>query len=249
MTDHAAAGPSSSTMWMQCPASITLAAGRTRPPSVYAMEGTAAHTIAEMIIRGELFPPRKIVVEGKEFIIDTPMYRALRSYVDFAFRIINDADEWHCEKRVGIQWPYFRDLVWGTTDFAARTDTHLDIVDLKYGQGVLVSPDSAQLKIYAIAAYHTLWPDDLIETVSLTIVQPRVDARPKTHTMTGEELGVWAEEQLRPAMHRIVRNDHTEVAGSWCRWCVRKSECKAFANHKNSVAAEIFDDGIDFTDQ
>ena len=47
-------------MWLNCPASITLAEGRTRPSSRYAKEGTAAHSIAQMILNGDLFPPSKL---------------------------------------------------------------------------------------------------------------------------------------------------------------------------------------------
>ena len=60
---HALASPSSAGMWMTCPASITKANGRTRPSSVYAREGTAAHKIAEMVAGGDI--PGAVVLIGQ----------------------------------------------------------------------------------------------------------------------------------------------------------------------------------------
>jgi hypothetical protein len=124
----------------------------------------------------------------------------------------------------------------------------LEVVDLKYGKGVQVDPDSAQLKIYALAAAESLWPRNLFRHVRLTIVQPRMDTVPKTHLLSAPELWLWKKTALIPAIERIEGGDTTEKAGSWCRWCIRKSECQAFASHKSSIAAEIFDDGVDFTE-
>ena len=246
MTDHAACSPSSAAMWLNCPASITLAEGRTRPSSKYAKEGTAAHRIAEMILGGEIFPPGKVAVEGSEFIVGMPMLTALHPYLDFVFDLSAEADDMYFEARVSIGDD---NLVWGTTDCAALTNDVLDIVDLKYGKGVSVDPDSAQLKIYALSAWSTLWPDQPIRQVNLTIVQPRMDAEPKTHRMKVKDLLEWEKTQLKPAIKKIEDGDTTEKAGSWCRWCVRKNECAAYASHRVSIAAEIFDDGVDLSER
>lgn len=242
MTDHAAASPSSAEMWMNCPASVTLAEGRTRPSSLYAKEGTAAHRIAEMILGGDLFPPGKITIEGNEFIVGLPMLRALNPYIDFVQKLQDQTVDVRIEQRVHL----YGDTggpVWGTTDCVAKRGRVLDIVDLKYGKGVSINPDHAQLKIYAIAAAHTLWSPIDFDTVNLTVVQPRINMVPQTHTMDVGDLWDWEFNVLRPSIHMIEMQDTTEKYGHWCRWCVRKSECNAFKNHKNTQAAEIFDDG------
>lgn len=240
MTDHAAASPSSAEMWMNCPASVTLAEGRTRPSSLYAKEGTAAHRIAEMILGGDLFPPGKITVEGNEFIAGLPMLRALNPYIDFVQKLQDQTVEVHIEKRVGIDGG----IVWGTTDCVAKAGRVLHIVDLKYGKGVPVDPDHAQFKIYALASVHTIWPyGHNFDEVNLTVVQPRINPVPQTHVMGFGDLLAWHYTELMPAVERIQQGDTTEKYGHWCRWCVRKGECNAFKNHKNTQAAEIFDDG------
>lgn len=241
MTQHAAAAPSSAAMWLNCPASITRAEGKVRPSSSYAREGTAAHKIAEMVIGGDLFPPGKITVEGQEFIVGIPMLRALNSYITVVEGLQALCPEVYVEQRVGIEWS--KGHVWGTTDCAAADDKFLHIVDLKYGKGVPVHPDSAQLKIYALGAWHTLWPGRAFKKVTLTVCQPRIDPLPQTHIMSGRDLVTWSDRELLPAVDRILRNDGTEKAGSWCRWCVRRDECAAFRTQKNAAAADAFDDG------
>ena len=45
-----------------------------------------------------------------------------------------------------------------------------------------------------------------------------------------------------PALDDIKAGDTTENAGPHCRWCVRKTECKAFAGKHQTHAAAAFDD-------
>jgi hypothetical protein len=227
-------------MWMNCPASVTLAEGRTRPSSLYAKEGTAAHSIAELILSGELFPPDRITVEGSEFIVGLPMLRALNPYVDFIQKLQDQTVDVWIEKRVGLDGG----VVWGTTDCVAKAGRVLHIVDLKYGKGVPVDPDHAQFKIYALASVHTLWPQDysLLDEVNLTVIQPRINPIPQTCKMSFDDLLGWGVVELQPAMKRIQQGDTTEKYGHWCRWCVRKGDCNAYKNHKNVQASAVFDD-------
>jgi hypothetical protein len=232
-------------MWISCPASITKSAGKTRPSSKYAREGSAAHVIAEMIIGGNIFPPGKITIEGEQFIVGLPMLRALNPYIDYVQRLQARTPDVHVEERVKVG---NGSLVWGTADCAALDGEDLYIADLKYGKGVPVEPDSAQLRIYAVAAIDTLWRRRVIGTVTLTVVQPRLDPVPKSIRLDMAELVQWAESELNPAMRRIVRGDETEKVGPYCRWCVRKPECESFRSYKSTLAADIFNDGVDLSD-
>ena len=81
MSAHAACSPSSASMWLQCPASVTLTKDAVRPSSKYAREGTAAHAVAEMTLGGDIFLPDKINVEGDEVIVSPGMCRALNPYI------------------------------------------------------------------------------------------------------------------------------------------------------------------------
>jgi hypothetical protein len=242
MSAHALASPSSAEMWMHCPASITKSEGRVRPSSIYAKEGTAAHKIAELLIGGDMFPPTNITVEGTQFVVGKQMLDYLNDYVDFVQGLEKTGDVW-IETRVGLT--YTNGMVWGTADCIGhdKKQSILTIADLKYGKGVPVAPDTAQLKIYALGAMDHLqiFPD----WVNLMVFQPRLDPQPKTHVMDFGEMMEWGANNLRPAVQRLEDGDLTENAGSWCRWCVRRNECAAFASKKSASASEIFNDGVD----
>ena len=240
MSAHAACSPSSASMWLACPASVTLTKDATRPSSKFAREGTAAHAVAEMTLKGDIFLPDRVSVEGDEFIVSPGMCRALNPYVSHveALRALPGA-EVVLEKRLIV--PGTEGLVWGTLDCGVKAEG-LHVVDLKFGKGVAVEPDTPQLKLYALAlAQHfNVWDSD----VTLTICQPRVGGEPlRSHPTTVQDLLEWLVDVVRPAVVRIKEGDTSEVAGAHCRWCVRKTVCVAFANKHQTHAASAFDDG------
>lgn len=60
---HAKLSPSSAERWMSCPGSVALNEGKEDRGSSYAAEGTAAHELAEKILRGIQQP-----VDASEFV-------------------------------------------------------------------------------------------------------------------------------------------------------------------------------------
>ena len=213
-----------------------------RPSSKFAKEGTAAHMVAEMILGGDIFLPDKVVVEGDEYVVSPGMCRALNPYVDHVqkLRALKGARVF-LEKRLGVPETY--GMVWGTLDCGVHVSRHLHVVDLKFGRGVAVDPGGPQLRLYALAlagATRVTTPSIL---VTMTICQPRIDGGPlRSSVMTLGELHGWREDVVKPAVLKIRGGDQTENAGAHCRWCVRKTECRAFANKHQGHAAAAFDD-------
>lgn len=245
MSAHAACSPSSASMWLACPASVTLTKDMTRPSSRYAREGTAAHSVAEMVLQGDIFLPDKIIVEGDEYIISVGMARALNPYVSHvqALQALPGA---LCvlEKRLAV--PLTDGLVWGTLDCGVYDPEceDLHIVDLKFGRGHIVDPEGPQLKLYALALAGHFKETNPAIRVTLTICQPRVGGDPlRSHVMMLGDLFEWRRDVVIPAIERISLGDPTEIAGAHCRWCVRKTECKGFARKHQGHASSVFDDG------
>ena len=80
--------------------------------------------------------------------------------------------------------------------------------------------------------------------VTLTICQPRIGVDPlRSHVTTLGELQDWRDKVVLPAVTAIKAGDTTEHAGPHCRWCVRQTECAAFAVKHQDRAAAAFDDG------
>src|SRR5699024_930183 len=65
----------------------------------------------------------------------------------------------------------------GTGDVVLISDGILEVIDLKYGKGVAVSAvDNPQLRLYGIGAYSQYEMLYDIDSVVMTIVQPRLDS-------------------------------------------------------------------------
>lgn len=227
MTKHADASPSSASIWLKCPASVTLARGKKRLPSPYTREGTAAHEAAERIING-LPAPASIAVDGEDITISDDMLDHIDVYTKYVDGLAKRSHVFQIETKLELL--DLPEPLFGTSD-AMGWDSHaseLEIVDLKYGKGVVVGVDgNPQLKIYGLGGWRKF---KTAKTVKLTIVQPRTAGPPvQSVTLGVGELLVWQMETLEPALQRIADEDSTETPGPHCRWCVRAGECKTLA--------------------
>ena len=228
MTKHADASPSSASIWIKCPASVTLARGKKRLPSPYTREGTAAHSAAEALVKGQP-APAIVTVDGEDIAISEEMLEHVAHYTKYVEALKADANWFAAEERLVLS--ELPEPMFGTADALAYTifpHKTLEIVDLKYGRGVPVGVENnPQLKIYGLGGLHKV-PDAL--RVKLTIIQPRTAGPPVQSVVLGAgELRFWQVEVLEPALKRIADDDDTESPGSHCRWCVRAGECKALA--------------------
>ena len=236
---HADASPSSANIWIQCPASVTLARGKQRRPSPYTREGSAAHEAAEHIIHG-LPAPAIVKVDGEDIDITEEMLDHVKTYTDYVDALAKNADWFAAETKLEL-----KDLpepLFGTSDAMAYTGAinTLEVVDLKYGKGVSVNVvNNPQLKIYGLGGLRKV--GDGVDRVKLTVVQPRTAGPPvQSVTLSAGELWVWQADTLEPALQRIADNETTETPGVHCRWCVRAGECKTLAAVAQAEARAAF---------
>lgn len=75
----------------------------------------------------------------------------------------------------------------------------------------------------------------------MTIVQPRLD-NVSTDTMTVDELLEWAETVVKPAAAQAHAGEGEYKAGSHCRWCKVKGNCRARADANMAALAYEFQD-------
>jgi hypothetical protein len=195
-----------------------------------------------MTLNGDIFLPDKITVEGDEFIVSPGMCRALNPYITHVQSLMAlPKAKVFLEKRIGV--PKTFHLVWGTLDCGVYTPGQLFVADLKFGRGVTVGPEGPQLKFYALGLASQVKEKRRSTKVTLTICQPRVGGEAlRHHTATLGDLMDWRDDEVTPALVRIRDGDETEIAGAHCRWCVRKTECAAFAGKHQGHAAAAFDD-------
>jgi len=126
----------------------------------------------------------------------------------------------------------------GTCDCLLIGDGVLHIVDFKYGQGVPVScENNPQLMYYALGAYALFAATDEIQTVRMSIVQPRIQEEPETFEMPLADLLDWAEKTLQPAAMLAWEGKGNFAPGEkQCRFCKAYPTCRAWQDKYGDLA-------------
>lgn len=241
---HADASPSSSNIWINCPASVTKARGRQRLPTPYTREGTAAHQLAELRLRGKKIKGvTSVLVDNEDVPVTPEMLDAVDIYVSYVEKLMKRG---YSQVETRVDLGYADEDISGTSDFfnVWAANFLVENADFKYGQGYVVDPGSSQNRIYGLGVLNHLGPFADIRMVRLTIVQPRTDERNpiKSVDLDVNELISWELDVLKPAVARLAANDPTETPGDHCRWCVRAGECHALAALAQANAQVAFGD-------
>lgn len=101
--------------------------------------------------------------------------------------------------------------------------------------GVLVEAErNPQLMLYAFGALHTFGDFYDIETVAVTIYQPR-RANVDTWEISVAELQHWAETEVKPKAE-LAAGEGRFCPGSWCQFCKIAATCRARAKANLALA-------------
>ncbi len=243
---HATLGASTANRWMSCPGSVALSQGMPTTSSIYAEEGTAAHALAELSLRQGVDPHTYVgtTIEGVE--VDDDMADNVGVYVDYVNSIIAEVGpgRWHVEQRFNLAVLNPPAPMFGTADFVAYQEENrsLHVVDLKYGQGVVVEvKGNKQLRYYALGAVLAN-NSSAIDNVVIHVVQPRAlhpDGFIRSETITYEELIGFAGELL-DAARRTQDPDAPLVTGSHCKFCPAIAICPAKYEEAQAIAQTEF---------
>ncbi len=201
MSSHALLSPSSSSRWMMCPPSARLCENVEEKSSIFAEEGTEAHTLCEYKVNKALGidcedPTPTLSYHNEE------MEGCAEEYAAFVL------DAFQAEKNEGkdplIPTEQSLDIsryvpdCSGTGDCIIIADRSLHIIDFKYGQGVAVSADhNTQMMLYALGALDMFGSLYGVSKVMMTVFQPCL-ANVSTFTMMADDLANWAESYLKP---------------------------------------------------
>lgn len=237
MSDHALLSPSSAHRWLQCTPSAVLEESFANQSSSAAEEGTAAHALCEYKIKKAIGERCTKPVSEADTV---EMQECSDAYAEFVLERYEQA-KGRCrdpllliEQKVDFS-AYVKDG-FGTADCIIVSDNTLQIIDFKYGQGVLVDAyENPQMKCYALGAlemYNALYD---IKEVVMTIFQPRRD-NVSGYTLSVAELLTWAERVLKPKAEQAIRGKGEFAAGGWCRFCRAKAVCRKRAEENMRLA-------------
>jgi len=256
---HALLSASSSKRWLACPPSARLEEQLPEEKSAYAQEGTLAHKLAEAHISHYLgHIDKNQFREETHSIEQNPMYsqdmpQNIQSYLDLAMERINAA--WAKTKDAVILLEQKLDFSpwvpegFGTGDLVIITDSTLEIIDLKYGQGVTVdAKDNSQLSLYALGAIHQFGCLYDLSLVKMTICQPRREHL-STEEMTVEDLLNWGETFVKPRAQMAMEGEGEFQAGEHCRFCRARFTCRARAEEDLKLARFDFKEPELLTDE
>ena len=238
---HARLSPSSSERWIRCPPSIKLGEEYGPPDegSVYAEEGTEAHSLCEFLLRKargeEAVDPRP----GFKYY-DQEMQECAEGYRDAVMELFEQFEGAALCIEQRIDFSRFVPGGFGTSDCVIVGDGKLIVVDFKYGKGVSVdAKENSQLKCYALGAYEIFSALYEIEEITLVIYQPRISNYSKW-SLTREDLLSWAENTLAPAAALAARGAGEFSSGPWCRFCRAKTICRKRAEENLKLAQYDF---------
>lgn len=240
---HALLGASSAARWIACTPSARATEGLPDQESTYAAEGTRAHEVCEKALRYKLAKweagkPFDLLSDWAQQSMPTEMFNAANQYVSFLH------DQWvgfSCRPGVFIEQEV--DVSrwvpggFGTCDCLMIGGGLLHIIDFKYGQGVPVSPvRNPQLMYYALGAYALFEGLESIDTVRMSIVQPRIQEEPETFEMPLADLLDWAREVLQPAAEMAWRGEGAFCPGEHCRFCKAHPACRGWQEKYGPLA-------------
>jgi hypothetical protein len=234
---HALLSASGAYRWMNCTPSARLEQEFEDSSGESAAEGTAAHALAEHKLRRVLKMRSKKPISKYD---SDEMDSYTNGYVEFIQELITQAKQ-ECSDPVvlieqRLDFSKYVQSGFGTGDCLIIADGTLHIIDLKYGQGVLVeAEDNPQMKLYALGALELFDGIYDINTVSMTIYQPRRE-NVSTHTVFKESLYEWAEETLKPTAELAFKGEGEYAPGEHCQFCRAAVKCRARAEEKLNLA-------------
>jgi hypothetical protein len=219
--------------------------------SSFAEEGTEAHSLCEYKVNMALGLRSENPVSDLKYY-DEQMESCADEYASFVLEIFEKEKQKGkdpliiTEQRLDIS-RYVPECA-GTGDCIIISNKHLYIIDFKYGQGVMVSAEqNTQMMLYALGALEMFSGLYDVETVSMTVFQPRL-SNISTYTMSAVDLHSWAEEILKPRAELAFKGEGEFYSGSHCRFCKVKAPCRKRAQENLELARYEFREPVLLSD-
>lgn len=252
---HALLSASSAVRWLNCPPSAKLNEGSDEGSS-YAAEGTLAHSMCEVKLKGyaAAIPKRTTTAKLKKLKSD-PLYQPemdgyTEEYLDYVKKIaLSFSGPATIRIEEQVDFSAYAPEAFGTADCLVLFGDELHVIDFKYGKGIKVDAEgNPQLKLYALGALCKFGFIYNISKIVLHIVQPRLDNFSMWET-NAADLRTWGE-LIKPIAQLAYNGEGEFRSGDHCRFCKVAATCKkraeanlALAQYEFRKPPEISSDG------
>ena len=239
MSEHAKYSPSQLHRIIECPGSVALTADEPEETTNYAEEGTMLHRVMEQSIKNS---PVSDVWFNKE--LTKEQTRTCEEAHEYYLEVLKEAQlegpcEVSLESKTSLAYINLPDC-YGTADVVIRTPKTLHVLDWKFGQGVEVHvKDNPQFMAYAVGAAESVEELLSYERVVTHVVQPRINNM-YAHEYMPQQLLLWVEETLRPALTSAENNGPCKAGLTQCQWCKAKHKCVARYDLAKKTAEQVF---------
>ena len=239
MSRHALLSASSSHRWLNCPPSARLCESYEDKGSDYAAEGTDAHSLCEFKLKTAVGMEAQDPTENLSYYSEE-MEDCANDYAAYVLELVEVAKKNSSDPVILIEqrldYSRFVESGFGTGDCVIVADGTLTIVDYKHGRGILVEAENnPQMMLYALGALEIFDGIYDIETVCMTIYQPRRSSV-STFTLSKDDLYQWAEDTLTPAAELAYAGNGDYQCGEWCQFCKAKHDCRERAEYNLELA-------------
>ena len=240
---HAVLSASGAEKWLNCPPSARLEESYPDTSSPYAKEGTLAHEIAEFKTRNyfiETLPKRTFTSKLNKFKKDELYQNEMDEYTESYLEYIKEVAMKYPSKpyialEKKIDFSKYVPGGYGTCDCILIHGNDMHIIDFKYGKGVqVIAENNSQLMLYALGALEAYRMLYQIETVHLSIFQPRID-NISCFEISAVNLLSWAIEEVEPKAKLAYDGIGDFNAGEHCRFCKAQAQCRTKAESIISV--------------
>ena len=240
---HAILSASSSDRWLHCPPSARLCEAYEDKGSDYAAEGTDAHALCEFRLKQALGIPAEDPIENLSWY-NEEMEECAAGYAAYVVELLETAKQICADPVVMIEqrvdFSRWVQEGFGTADCILIADGVLNIVDYKHGKGVEVSAvANPQMQLYALGALEIFDSIYDIDTVRMTIFQPR-KSNISVDQMDKADLYEWADTELTQKAQLAYEGQGDFSCGEWCRFCKAKAECRERAEANLALARYEF---------
>lgn len=236
---HALLSASSAHRWLNCTPSARLEEQYPDKGSSFAAEGSLAHELAELKLRQYFtteLTKRTCTLRHNKIKKDELYQAEMETHTDRYLEYVKEiAMAQSAMPFVAIEskvdFSAYVPEGFGTADCIVISGDQMHVMDFKYGKGVPVSAEeNPQMMLYALGALNRYALLYNINTVTLSIVQPRIDNMSEWSTAPDALYG-WAAEYVQPRAKLAYDGKGAFAAGEHCRFCKARAQCSERAVH------------------